>query len=37
VTLRGSVKTEAERSAIEADARRVAGGEQVESLLEISK
>jgi hyperosmotically inducible protein len=37
VTLRGTVKTEAERSAIEADARGVAGSEQVESLLEVSK
>jgi hypothetical protein len=37
VTLRGAVKTEAERAAIEADARAVAGGEQVESLLEVSK
>jgi hyperosmotically inducible protein len=37
VTLRGPVKTEAERAAIEADARGVAGGAQVESQLEISK
>jgi hyperosmotically inducible periplasmic protein len=37
VTLRGTVKTEAERTAIEAAARAVAGGEQVESLLEVSK
>jgi hyperosmotically inducible periplasmic protein len=37
VTLRGPVKTEAERTAIEADARGVAGGAQVESQLEISK
>lgn len=37
VTLRGPVKTEAERAAVEADARAVAGGEQVESLLEVSK
>ena len=37
VTLRGAVKTEAERAAIEAEARAVAGGEQVESLLEVSK
>ena len=37
VTLRGPVKTEAERAAIEADARGVAGGEQVDSQLEISK
>ncbi len=37
VTLRGPVKTDAERSAIEADARGVAGGAQVDSQLEISK
>jgi hyperosmotically inducible periplasmic protein len=37
VTLRGPVKTEAERTAIEAAARGVAGGEQVDSQLEISK
>jgi hypothetical protein len=37
VTLRGPVKTDAERSAIEADARAVAGGAQVDSQLEISK
>ena len=35
VTLRGPVKTEAERSAIEAAARNAAGGGQVESLLEV--
>ena len=37
VTLRGPVKTDAERAAIEADARGVAGGAQVDSQLEISK
>jgi hyperosmotically inducible protein len=37
VTLRGPVKNEAERSAIEAAARGVAGGAQVDSQLEISK
>ncbi|HEX7451144.1 MAG TPA: BON domain-containing protein [Polyangiaceae bacterium] len=37
VTLRGPVKTDAERAAIEADARRVAGGAQVDSQLEVSK
>jgi hyperosmotically inducible protein len=39
VTLRGTVKTEAERTAIEAAARRAAGGDgaRVESQLEISK
>jgi len=38
VTLRGPVKSEAERSSIEAAARRAAGsGGQVESQLEISK
>lgn len=38
VTLRGPVKTEAERSAVEAAARRAAGnGAQVDSQLEISK
>jgi hyperosmotically inducible protein len=37
VTLRGPVKTEAERTAVEADARGVAGGAQVDSQLEISK
>jgi hypothetical protein len=37
VTLAGTVKTEAERAAIEADARAVAGGTQVESQLEVSK
>jgi osmotically-inducible protein OsmY len=37
VTLRGTVKTEAERAAVEADARGIAGGEQVESQLEVSK
>jgi hyperosmotically inducible periplasmic protein len=38
VTLRGPVKSEAERSAIEAAARRAAGsGAQVDSQLEISK
>jgi osmotically-inducible protein OsmY len=36
VTLRGPVKTEAERTAIEAAARGVAGGEQVDSQLEVS-
>jgi len=38
VTLRGPVKSEAERSAVEAAARRAAGtGAQVDSQLEISK
>jgi len=39
VTLRGAVKTEAERTAIEAAARRAAGGDgaRVDSQLEISK
>jgi hyperosmotically inducible protein len=37
VTLRGAVKTEAERAAIEVEARGVAGGDHVESQLEISK
>jgi len=38
VTLRGPVKSEAERSAVEAAARRAAGnGGQVDSQLEISK
>jgi len=38
VTLRGPVKSEAERTAVEATARRVAGGGgQVDSQLEISK
>ncbi|HEY3254724.1 MAG TPA: BON domain-containing protein, partial [Polyangiaceae bacterium] len=37
VTLRGPVKSEAERTAIEAAARRAAGGGQVDSQLEISK
>ena len=39
VTLRGPVKSEAERTAIEAAARRAAGGDgaRVESQLEISK
>jgi len=37
VTLAGTVKTEAERLAIEADARGVVGGAQVESQLEVSK
>jgi hyperosmotically inducible periplasmic protein len=38
VTLRGPVKTEAERSSVEAAARRAAGsGAQVDSQLEISK
>jgi len=38
VTLRGPVKSEAERSAIEAAARRAAGsGAQVDSQLELSK
>ena len=36
VTLRGAVKTEAERSAIEAAARNVAGGAQVDSQIEVS-
>jgi len=38
VTLRGPVKSEAERTAIEATARRIAGsGAQVDSQLELSK
>ena len=38
VTLRGSVKTEAERTAIEAAARRATGdGARVDSQLEVSK
>jgi osmotically-inducible protein OsmY len=38
VTLRGPVISEAERSAVEADARRAAGSlAQVDSQLEISK
>ncbi len=38
VTLRGPVKSEAERSSIEAAARRAAGGgARVDSQLEISK
>ena len=37
VTLRGTVKTDAERSAIEGAARNVAGGAQVDSQLEVSK
>jgi hypothetical protein len=37
VTLRGPVKTEAERTAIENAARNVAGGAQVDSQLEVSK
>jgi hypothetical protein len=36
VTLRGPVKTEAERTAVEAAARGVAGGAQVDSQLEVS-
>jgi len=35
VTLRGPVKSEAERSAIEAAARRVAGAAQVDNQLEV--
>lgn len=35
VTLRGPVKSEQERSAIEASAKRIAGASQVENLLEI--
>ncbi|HEY5374213.1 MAG TPA: BON domain-containing protein [Polyangiaceae bacterium] len=37
VTLRGPVKTDAERAAIEADARGVAGSAQVDNQLEVSK
>ena len=37
VTLRGAVKTEAERAAIEKAASNVAGGAQVDSQLEVSK
>jgi len=37
VTLRGPVKSDAERSAVEGAARRAAGSGQVESQLEISK
>jgi hyperosmotically inducible protein len=37
VTLRGPVKSEAERSAIEAEAKSVAGANQVDNYLEIAK
>lgn len=39
VTLRGTVKSEAERSAVEAAARRATGGDgaRVDSQLEVSK
>ena len=37
VTLRGTVKTDAERTAIESAARNVAGGGHVDSQLEVSK
>ncbi len=37
VTLRGPVKTEAERSAIEAAAKSAAGANQVDNLLEVKK
>ncbi|MEP7052328.1 MAG: BON domain-containing protein [Pseudomonadota bacterium] len=37
VTLRGTVKTDAERTTIENAARNVAGGAQVDSQLEVSK
>ena len=37
VTLRGPVKTDAERTAIEPAARNVAGSAQVDSQLEVSK
>ena len=37
VTLRGAVKTEAERTAIEKAASNIAGGAQVDSQLEVSK
>jgi hyperosmotically inducible protein len=37
VTLRGTVKTDAERAAIESAARKIAGSTQVESQLEVSK
>jgi hypothetical protein len=37
VTLRGTVKTDAERAAIESAARKIAGSAQVESQLEIGK
>ena len=37
VTLRGAVKSDAERSAIEVDAHNVAGAAQVDNQLEVSK
>ncbi|RYZ06193.1 MAG: BON domain-containing protein [Myxococcales bacterium] len=37
VTLRGPVKTDAERSAIEAAARKVAGVSQVDNQIEVKK
>jgi len=37
VTLRGAVKTEAERAAVESAARKIAGSTQVDSQLEVSK
>jgi osmotically-inducible protein OsmY len=37
VVLRGSVKSDAERSAIEADAQKVAGKSQVENQIEVAK
>jgi hypothetical protein len=37
VTLRGTVKTDAERSAIEAAARKVAGERQVDNQIEVKK
>lgn len=37
VTLRGPVKTEQERAAIDAAAKRIAGASQVENLLELKK
>jgi len=35
--LRGPVKSDAERAAVEADARKVAGGAQIDNFLEIAK
>lgn len=37
VTLRGAVKTEAERATISASAKKIAGDAQVENYLEIAK
>jgi len=37
VTLRGPVKSDPERAAVEADARKVAGGAQIDNFLEIAK